>query len=167
MTDPRSMRPVQSYEVAVEVTVRAPRERVWAALTADAGRWWPADFFTTDGPARFVIEPRLGGRVYEDWGNGGGVLWGTVAVWVPGYRMTWACDMLPDTTGPGRSFVTFALEDAGYDTLVRVQDAGSCTQPGQASGLGAGWQRLVGVVFKGHVEAAALAGDSGRVSFDG
>ena len=53
-------------------------------------RLWPVALLLAAGApldaalsAGFVLEPFLGGRVFEDWGQGAGVLWGTVVVWVP------------------------------------------------------------------------------------
>ncbi|CAN5425957.1 hypothetical protein BH11PLA2_BH11PLA2_11580 [soil metagenome] len=155
MLDPKSMKPAQSYQVGFEVAVRAARERAWQGLTTEIGHWWPRHFFTHPNPAGFVLEPGLGGRVYEDWGGGAGVLWGTVVVWVPGQRMTWACEMYPDWSGPGRSFVTFTLEDRGLETIVKVEDAGICINAHQAaSSLNNGWHELIGVHFKSYVESA-------------
>ncbi|MBL8865859.1 MAG: SRPBCC domain-containing protein [Gemmataceae bacterium] len=169
MLNPRLMKPAQNYQVGFEVTVRAPRERVWSALVDETSNWWPKDFFSAEHPEGFVIEPHLGGRVYEAWHGGGGVLWGTVVVWSPGYRMTWACEMYPDWTGPGRSFVTFDLEEQGAETLMKVSDAGICISAAQAAtSLGNGWQKLIGTHFKSYVEAAIWAGppafDSGRLN---
>lgn len=155
MLNPKTMKPAQSYTVGFEVTLRANRDRVWAGLTAEIGLWWPRHFFTHPNPAGFVLEPGLGGRVYEDWGEGGGVLWGTVVVWVPGQRMTWVCEMYPDWSGPGRSFVTFTLEDRGYETVVKVEDSGICINAHQAAtSLNNGWHELIGVHFKSYIESA-------------
>lgn len=167
MVDPRTMKPAQSYTVGFEVLVHAPRDRAWQALTADIGAWWPRHFFTHPNPTGFMLEPFLGGRVYEDWGNAAGVLWGTVVVWVPGQRMTWACEMYPDWSGPGRSFVTFTLEDRGRDTLVKVEDAGICINAAQAgASLHNGWHELISVHFKNYAEAprpTPLKADSGPI----
>lgn len=149
------MKPAQSYSVGFEVPVRTSRERAWQGLTAEIGAWWPRHFFTHPNPQGFVLETHLGGRVYEDWGDGAGVLWGTIVVWVPGQRMTWACEMYPDWSGPGRSFVTFTLEDRGGLTIVKVEDAGICINAHQAgTSLNNGWQELIGVHFKTYVESA-------------
>ncbi len=164
MFNPKMMKPAQSYAVAFEVPIRAPRERVWAALTVETTAWWPKDYFSAENPAGFVIEGQLGGRVYEAWIGGGGVLWGTVVVWSPGYRMTWACEMYPDWTGPGRSFVMFDLEDRGTETLIKVQDSGICIGANQAAqSLSAGWQRLIGTHFKNYVEQTMW---NGTANFD-
>jgi uncharacterized protein YndB with AHSA1/START domain len=169
MLNPRMMKPAQSYQVGFEVSIRAPRERVWAALVDETTNWWPRDFFSAENPEGFVIEGQLGGKVYESWIGGGGVLWGTVVVWSPGYRMTWACEMYPDWTGPGRSFVTFDLEERGVETIIKVSDSGLCISASQAAtSLGSGWQKLIGTHFKSYVEASMWSGPaaygSGRLN---
>lgn len=63
-----------TLDVANDVTIEAPRERVWDAVTR-MGDWWPHRF--RDGSA-VVLEPVVGGRFYEDWGDGTGALYGTV-----------------------------------------------------------------------------------------
>src|SRR5437016_5559610 len=74
---------------------------------------------------------------------------------VPGQRMTWACEMYPDWSGPGRSFVTFTLEDRNNETVVKVEDAGVCINAQQAgTSLNTGWHELIGTHFKNYVEAA-------------
>jgi len=154
MVNPRTMKPAQSYAVGFEVLLRTSRDRAWQGLTAEIGAWWPRHFFTHPNPAGFVLEPFLGGRVYEDWGDTAGVLWGTVVVWVPGQRMTWACEMYPDWSGPGRSFVTFTLEDRGPHTLVKVEDHGICINAHQAgTSLNSGWNELIGTHFRNFIEA--------------
>jgi len=156
MFNPKLSRAVQSYQVSFETVVPAPRARAWAALTAEVADWWPRHFFNHPDPVGFVVEGGIGGRVYEDWGDGAGYLFGTVVVWVPERRMTWACELYPDWTGPGRSYVTFELEEAEGGALVRVTDAGYCiAAPQAADGLGRGWGELVGYHFRGYVEATA------------
>ena len=153
MFNPKLSRVLQSYEVAAEVAVAADRTRVWFALIDEVAAWWPAHFFNHPEPTGFVIEPHLGGRVYEDWGDEGGYLFGTVVVWAPGQRMTWACEIYPDWSGPGRSYVTFSLEDVEGGTLLRVTDSGYCVNAVQAAnGLGKGWQELIGTHFRNYIE---------------
>lgn len=155
MFNPKLSKQVLSYEVTAEAFVLAPRAAAWTALTERTNDWWPAHFFNHPNAAAFVVEPWLGGRVYEDWGGGAGYLFGTVVVWVPGERMTWACELYPDWSGPGRSYVTFTLDDEGGGTRVRAVDAGYCINaPQAADGLGRGWEELLAVHFKRFVEYA-------------
>lgn len=63
-----------TLDVANDVTIDAPRERVWDAVTR-MGQWWPHRF--RDG-STVHLEPFVGGRFYEDWGDSTGALYGTV-----------------------------------------------------------------------------------------
>jgi DNA-binding transcriptional ArsR family regulator len=63
-----------TLEVEQEVVVAAPRERVFDALCR-MGEWWPHTF--REG-ATVRMEPRVGGRFWEDWGDGDGALYATV-----------------------------------------------------------------------------------------
>ena len=65
-----------SYQIEQEVLVRASRDQVFDALTRDIGKWWA--FRIADKGSELTLEPRVGGRFFEDLGNGEGALWGTV-----------------------------------------------------------------------------------------
>ena len=63
-----------TLEVEQEVVVAAPREKVFEALCR-MGEWWPHTF--REGSS-VHLEPRVGGRFWEDWGDGDGALYATV-----------------------------------------------------------------------------------------
>ena len=63
-----------TLDVEQEVVVAAPREKVFDALCR-MGEWWPHAF--REGSA-VHLEPRVGGRFWEDWGDGDGALYATV-----------------------------------------------------------------------------------------
>lgn len=63
-----------TLDVANEVTIAAPRERVFDAVLK-MGEWWPHRF--RDGSS-VVLEPAVGGRFYEYWGDSFSALYGTV-----------------------------------------------------------------------------------------
>jgi hypothetical protein len=77
--------------------------------------------------------------------------------------------MYPDWSGPGRSFVTFTLDERGDSTVLKVEDAGICINAHQAStSLSSGWHELIGTHFRNFIEAiqwqpppAARLSDSG------
>ena len=149
---PMDTRPVGAYELDFEVAIRAGPAKVWAALTADTAAWWPKHFYTHPAAKRFVIEGAVGGRVFEDWGGGAGGLWGTVVVWEPPTRVTWSAELYPDYGGPGRAFVTFAVEKKGKGSVLRLRDAGVCPDPAKAAAsLRSGWEDLGGAL-KGYAE---------------
>jgi DNA-binding transcriptional ArsR family regulator/uncharacterized protein YndB with AHSA1/START domain len=74
--------PYRVIEIHNQIRLRAPRERVFAALTTEQAKWYPYNY----GGERLkdiVFEPRVGGQVYEDWGDGTGKLYGTVTWYDP------------------------------------------------------------------------------------
>ena len=55
--------------------IARPQAAVWKAFTDDIQSWWPKDFYATDSPQRMILEVKPGGRLYEDSGNGNGLVW--------------------------------------------------------------------------------------------
>jgi uncharacterized protein YndB with AHSA1/START domain len=82
-----------SYEI--DIVIAAPPARVWQAITAETSAWWPKEFHTSEGAKRFVIEPVLGGRVYEDFGEGDGLVWYSVIGVETGRELILAGHLLP------------------------------------------------------------------------
>jgi DNA-binding transcriptional ArsR family regulator/uncharacterized protein YndB with AHSA1/START domain len=69
-------------KIETEIRLAAPIEKVFAALTSELDVWWPFRF-RADSTVR--VEPTVGGRIWEDWGDGRGVLYGTVTYYDPPY----------------------------------------------------------------------------------
>ena len=77
--EPAAERPFRVAKIELDVALEVPPPRAWAALTRDASSWWPNDFCTSPQRVKaFHLEPRLGGRFYEDWGDGNGWVWWTI-----------------------------------------------------------------------------------------
>jgi DNA-binding transcriptional ArsR family regulator/uncharacterized protein YndB with AHSA1/START domain len=66
---------IRVLQVENEVALDAAPATVFDAITVHFGEWWPHRLH--DG-ARVVFEPRLGGRCYEEWGDGSGSLYAEV-----------------------------------------------------------------------------------------
>src|SRR5215207_8104713 len=66
----------RSLDIAQEVTIAAPMETVFAALTQGIGAWWSHS--VDPARARVELEPWVGGRFHEVWGDGQGALYATV-----------------------------------------------------------------------------------------
>lgn len=66
--------------IEAEVEIAADPERIFRALTIGLDEWWP---HRSRDRAAVIYEPRPGGQVYEDWGDGQGILYGTVSVYDP------------------------------------------------------------------------------------
>ncbi len=70
-------------QIETEIRLAAPQEKVFRAITTELDEWWA---FRFRPGARVVFEPWVGGRCFEDWGDGQGALYGTVVYWEPPYK---------------------------------------------------------------------------------
>ena len=89
-TDPNSVRKLMS--------VKAPAAVVWKVFTEEMGKWWPLAAYKI-GKANAVdavIEPRVGGRWYEQGEDGSTCDWGSVLVWEPPTRLVLSWDITAD-----------------------------------------------------------------------
>jgi uncharacterized protein YndB with AHSA1/START domain len=76
-----------------EITVDLPVEDEFRLYTEGLAPWWPFDTHSIGEHevATVVLEPRLGGRLYERTKAGEERDWGSVVVWEPPHRLvhTW------------------------------------------------------------------------------
>lgn len=153
---PQEALAVHAARVEMEVEIAAPPDRVWKALVEETGIWWPRSFYAGADTRAFVLEPRVGGRMYEDWGNGAGLLWFTVVSLDPPRALELAGHLFPAYGGPATSLVRIELSEARGATRLRLTDAihGSLASDIEAR-LDAGWKELFAKAFKAHVEGAA------------
>lgn len=110
----------ETYEL--EVAIDASPERVWKAITSESSVWWPEDFVTSERTQRFVIEPVLGGRAYEDFGNGDGLVWYTVIGVDAGRELVLAGHLLPPFGGPATTALRITVIAKGDSALVKIRD---------------------------------------------
>jgi uncharacterized protein YndB with AHSA1/START domain len=139
--------------VELELAFEAPRERVWKALVSETGRWWPKDFLVGRDVKAFSLEPRLGGRLHEDWGDGQGVVWFTVNCIEAPRRLDLVGHLAPAFGGPALSYLSLQLEEAGKKTLLKLSDGvHGRVGPETETNLREGWQLLFGEALKDYVE---------------
>ena len=73
---------VEAVVIDLETEINAGREQVFAALTKGTALWWGLDYVESKIASDIILEPRLGGRLYERWGRDGsdthGAIHGTV-----------------------------------------------------------------------------------------
>lgn len=138
----------------LEVTMNASQKKVWEALTKDIHRWWPKEFFAMPQSKKFVLEAKLGGRMYEKAGATGGVIWGTVIAMQPLRFINIAGYLAPPFAGPALTLFRLSLESSGKNlTTLRVSDSiiGTVTDQTQAATQD-GWKFLFADKMKSFVE---------------
>jgi uncharacterized protein YndB with AHSA1/START domain len=142
----------------LEFPIAAPRERVWQALVAETGRWWRKDFYMGNAVQPIVFEARPGGRLYEDWGQGAGLLWYSVLCIEPPSSLDLVGHLTPAFGGPATSMLHLALKDTGAHTVLQLSDSvfGRVSED-SAARLREGWQLLYGEGFKPYVEHGRTA----------
>ena len=125
---------VSSLAIRKLVTVAVPVETAFRVFTEEVASWWPlaTKSIGQEETETLVIEPRVGGRVYEQVRSGEEHDWGEILAWDPPRRFVF-------TWHPGRGAetgqeveVTFAasgdgtrveLEHRGWERLVsRAED---------------------------------------------
>jgi DNA-binding transcriptional ArsR family regulator/uncharacterized protein YndB with AHSA1/START domain len=158
MADPMTPQVIlRSIQIEQEVTINASPDRVFEALTNDISAWWGAPYLMTETPQAIILEPKVGGRLYELSGDAEGALYATVTL----IRK----NELVELTGPigmsgaVHSVVSLTLEPRGEATVVKLSHRaiGEINEETQA-GYGAGWQDLLGTRLKAFVEVGRRHG---------
>jgi DNA-binding transcriptional ArsR family regulator/uncharacterized protein YndB with AHSA1/START domain len=142
-------------KLELEIPIDAPRREVWRILTDEPHRWWPRDFYASAEPKGMRFDATLGGRLYEEAADGGGVVWYTVIGVTPGRSVDLAGHLTVAFGGPAQTLLRLALRDQGERTVLELSDAvignvGDRT----AATLEEGWRALFEVGFKQFVEGA-------------
>lgn len=137
----------------LELTIAAPPERVWQAMVAETTAWWSKDFYTSSAAKGFVIEPRLGGHAFEDWGGGAGVIWYTVIAVDAPRSLVMQGMITPAFGGPTQTLLQLTLEGRGAGTVLKLSD----TRTGRVGNMKGsdtreGWRMLFEDGLKAHVE---------------
>jgi len=142
-------------EIELEVSIAAPPARVWKALMEETGQWWPREFFVGPSPKGFIIEPRVGGRMYEDWGNGAGLMWAQVIAYDPPNSIDLLGHLTAQFGGPASTQFRIALSEKDKGTVLKLSD----TVFGRLSDekynqTKEGWSYLLDGALRKHVEGA-------------
>lgn len=143
------MRETGVCRVELEIPIEAAIDHVWDCLIERPHEWWREDFLVTPG-STFRLEPKVGGLMYEDAGDGQGFVWFTVHGIVPGKQLYLIGHIRPPYGGPCTSMLMIDLkESGGGKTIVKLSDCvvGKVDQK-TADSLDEGWQLLFGGLKK-------------------
>lgn len=73
--------------LVVEFTVNAPVRHAFETWVGSQHIWWPKSHTISGDPHAIVVEPRVGGRIYERAADGAEHEWGEVLEWTPPTRL--------------------------------------------------------------------------------
>jgi hypothetical protein len=145
-----------AVDVALDVVIAGSRHDVFASITERIGEWWgyPALDRRATG---LSLEPGLGGRFVEQWGDSGGQLLATVTGLEADRHV---CLTGPFHFGLALGDATFELEDAPGGTLVRFSfRAMGAIEPAVIEGIESGWTTLVTSRLRAFVETGSPEGE--------
>lgn len=109
--------------LVVEFTVDAPPDHAFTTFTARTALWWPKGHTITGDPSAIVIEPRVGGRLFELGPDGREHTWGEVVAWDPPTRLAFLWHLFFDRSQATHVDVQFGPR--GDDTsAVRLVQSG-------------------------------------------
>jgi uncharacterized protein YndB with AHSA1/START domain len=140
-----------------QVAIDAPPARVFEALTKQVSAWGGAPYLIGQGARDLVVEPRIGGRVYEDWGGGAGALWATVTSIKKNDHIEWTGRI--GMGGAVVGVVAYRVEPQGKGTLLKLSHraVGEVTAETERN-YGGGWQDLLGTRLRAFVERGERQG---------
>jgi uncharacterized protein YndB with AHSA1/START domain len=114
--------------LSLSFTVECPVEHAFTVWTARISLWWPGGHTVTgeDG-VEVVLEPRVGGRIFERTRGGAEHDWGEITAWEPPRRLAYlwhlrrdradATDVEITFTDAGDGRTAVAIEHSGWDRL--------------------------------------------------
>jgi len=64
--------------LSIQTEVSVDPHHAWEYYFNQINGWWPEECFTSPRVKRILIDTYIGGYMYEDYGEGEGLIWGTV-----------------------------------------------------------------------------------------
>jgi uncharacterized protein YndB with AHSA1/START domain len=147
-------------EIRKTIELDAPLERAFEVWTEHVGRWWPLAQHSVSGAdaTGCVIEPGVGGRLYETSRSGEEHLWGRVAVWEPPRRLAYSWHPQVELSERTMVLIMFTPLAPGRTRLSLTHSGWQPGQEERRTRYHAGWD---GVLQNGYVAylAGALTSD--------
>jgi hypothetical protein len=130
--------------ISIEVVVPINIAHAWEYYFNQVNSWWSKEHYSSPKTKRFIIETFIGGRVYEDFGEGDGLVWGTVI----GANYLHSIDILGYLTrsfgGPAISYEKYSFDADGQNTkLTYTMDIVGAVPESTVKSLKEGWEDII------------------------
>jgi uncharacterized protein YndB with AHSA1/START domain len=108
----------QDLTIRKSITVDAPVAHAFEVFTERLADWWPVERHSIEAmsggrPTDVVLEPRVGGRLYERMTDGSEGYWATVTGWEPPHRLVLEWKVNPNAPAATEIDVRFTPEGDG------------------------------------------------------
>lgn len=131
---------IELMHIELEVPLNFAPARVFQAITQEIDLWWDKEYSTVKR-GKVVLEAELGKRLYEDWGDGNGTVFGIIT--------SIEKDKLVEIEGhlgmdkPAQGLLRFELVAQGTATLLKVTHrATGIIRPYAIHVFAQGWKNL-------------------------
>jgi uncharacterized protein YndB with AHSA1/START domain len=107
----------------LEFEVRGDPAHAFATWAERFDQWWPRGHSVSGDPVAVVLEPRVGGRIFERAPDGSEIDWGEVTAWSPPHRLAYLWHIRRDRADATDVEISFeALGDG--ETRVEIVHSG-------------------------------------------
>lgn len=138
---------MDTHEILVEFTLDEDCVKIWDYLFNYTHKWWPKEAMSSADTKMFVLNERIGGYLYEDFGDGEGLIWAEV-IGLKRYSMLLLKGHIaPDFGGPAISYLKINLEPNGDSCVFKLSDFIMGTNADRmGKSIAEGWS----MIFKDH-----------------
>lgn len=113
---------MDKYEVLVEFKLKENRSKIWDYLFNYIHKWWPKEAMSSEDTKMMVLNERIGGYLYEDFGDGEGLIWAEVIGLKRNSMLLLKGYLAPDFGGPAISYLKINLTEEENYCLFRLSD---------------------------------------------
>lgn len=144
---------INTTNINLEISIKASINKVWECLLNETNEWWRKDFYTSTKTQKFILEPFVGGKMYEDYGNGEGLIWANVIGLNSPNSIELIAHLSPQFGGPALSFLRITLSENSNITTLKFSDHsfGNVTDATKNQ-IEEGWKMIYEEAFKNYVE---------------
>ncbi len=137
--------------IIVSTDVEVDIYHAWEYYFNQISSWWPKEYYTSVKTKRFIIDTFIGGKAYEDHGEGGGLVWGDVIGVDYPNGLQLKGNLTREFGGPATTYEKISFEEivGGTRVTYTADFVGTSTERSIKS-LNEGWLELLKKHFKSY-----------------